>query len=1021
MATDLEQKAPPKHEAFVEKQLDQVRRRIRALDTGSNVLWLVAVTLAYGLIIAVIDRTLGLGAGGTWGAIRIGAFLLYLVFAGFFLISAGLCLYRRINPYYAAKKLEESVPDAKNSVVNWLDLREEKLPTVIRQTLGQRAAKDLKKADPEKAVAGSKAVLLVSIVAGLVLAALILFLMGPHQFGSLMQRAFLPFRDVNLATRTYITLLEPRGGNVTVGINTPVRIRAQIDGHVPKITHPAAPKLHYRYNQTDEFTALNLESVADGTWNVQLSGDQIQSGLWYKITAGDAATAQYQIQVRTFPAILRWEVSYKHRPYLKHLDFSVNFPNPVAVFPRIRAVTGTEVEIIAFTNRNVQSGWLKVTTDKLTKDFAGEPVNDDPKAIRFKFPIERTGSFVVSFTSKENETNSDQTPFPIDIIPDGPPTVVLTKPGKDIELPANDLLQLEGHADDDLGLKQLLLRMKVIEGEAIPALEPKPYRPGKQFGFVNGSFPTHLDYKDTVPLDQLKTQAGEAFPAKAGMVIEYWLEAIDNSDYPNKAGDIGRSASYKVKILEPEKDSKQQQQKKQKAEQDQQQHEKKQDKELNQQNKEAEQKQQEQKDQKQGKGESKKQDQQSKGEAKGQEKTKDPELEKQREKVEDIAKRAEDQLNKEKQKGEAKPAEPKSEKDKGDPKQQPKDGSKDKSTEPKEDGKQPKEGQPKEGGQGSPKNGEKQEGKAADKAEPKAQPKPDEKGKGTPEAKAKDAGAKGEKGEPKTENKKTDPKETQGAGKAKTDEKKTETKAVDGEDKKGKERAATPEEIEKLEKDAQKSDKKGEEALNELRRLSKEAADPKVREAAKEALDRAGKTDTAQPKDGGPKEKSAKAEPKDKGDGKQEPGKEPDKTASKGEPKEMKKGEGKAGPKDQTAGQTTEDPKGPDADPELSKRAGNLTLEELKNKMTPELLKKAGISEAEWQAWLKDVAAYQKMLANRGLTDVRGKGSKLPSVAPRQITPGVNEDSLQNIRTQPPPELRDAYRQFTDPGSPKKK
>ena len=33
--------------------------------------------------------------------------------------------------------------------------------------------------------------------------------------------------------------------------------------------------------------------------------------------------------------------------------------------------------------------------------------------------------------------------------------------------------------------------------------------------------------------------------------MEYWLEATDNCDYPNKAGNVGKSASYKIKVLPP--------------------------------------------------------------------------------------------------------------------------------------------------------------------------------------------------------------------------------------------------------------------------------------------------------------------------------------------------------------------------------------------------------------------------------------------------------------------------------------
>src|SRR5207244_1411075 len=89
----------------------------------------------------------------------------------------GLCFWRRVNPYYAARQLEQSLPDAKNSIINWLDLRDEKLPPAIRSALGVRAAKDLKQVDPEKAVNSRVPLLLGAVLAGLVLAMLVLFVM----------------------------------------------------------------------------------------------------------------------------------------------------------------------------------------------------------------------------------------------------------------------------------------------------------------------------------------------------------------------------------------------------------------------------------------------------------------------------------------------------------------------------------------------------------------------------------------------------------------------------------------------------------------------------------------------------------------------------------------------------------------------------------------------------------------------------------------------------------------------------
>src|SRR5438552_1842139 len=181
MAADLQTKpGVPKYEAFVDRQLTRVRSRIRALDAGRSVLMLGVVTLTYFLLISSFDLAVKGADDPLVTIIRFGAFGVYAIVMACLLGQLGLRLYRRINPYYAAKQLEETIPDAKNSVINWLDLREKELPGAIRSAVGQRAARELKQTDPDKAINLKTNWLLGGILAVLMLGFLILFaLVGP--------------------------------------------------------------------------------------------------------------------------------------------------------------------------------------------------------------------------------------------------------------------------------------------------------------------------------------------------------------------------------------------------------------------------------------------------------------------------------------------------------------------------------------------------------------------------------------------------------------------------------------------------------------------------------------------------------------------------------------------------------------------------------------------------------------------------------------------------------------------------
>lgn len=588
MATEIP--APPagKHDAFVARRLDQVRGKIRALDVGRSLLGLGLVIVGYALLMAGCDLVLKDAAPGLLDLLHGIGFVAFVGLSGTFLIQALVRWRRRINPFYAARRLEELVPDAKNSVINYLDLKDQQLPPAFQKAVGQKAARDLKEVEAERATdPRGNWVLLILFLVGLI-GLLVLFAGGPGRFGSLMQRAFLPFRNLAIGTTTTITLLEPEGGNVAVPLGQRVLFRARIEGFYPPAHDPNGPRLLLRYHPQDPFVAIPLEEDVDRSWHVIRQPDQVQSGFWYKIAAGDAETPEYQVEVRSPPQAHRFEVVYKHRAYRLLKDAVVVFPNETAVFPRILGHRGTEVELVVRTNVALREGHLDLEfADGTKQTLLGTIRKDDSQAFRVGWVLDKSGVFRIRFTSTENEPNPNgHHPYTLETIADGVPVVELTEPGKDVELPEGGSLALAGTARDDFGLKALTLKLKLLEGGE-PDLADLPYRPGKDFRFDDGGYPDFLEYREVLDLKALKTTAGEDFVARAGGVLEYRLEAVDNSDYPSKTGNLGRSAAFRIKIVPPQdQDAKKQEEQRRGQEKKQQEHEKKQDQEHRKENQE---------------------------------------------------------------------------------------------------------------------------------------------------------------------------------------------------------------------------------------------------------------------------------------------------------------------------------------------------------------------------------------------------------------------------------------------------
>ncbi len=589
MATDLgraKSKAVSKYDAFVASQLKQAEKRIRMLDLSAGLLGFAALSLAYILGVVLCDSKLLLSQHAR--QLSLYAYLAGAAVYLFFIVLRPLRL--RVNPYYAARQVEQQLPLAKNSIVNWVDLHEQPLPPAIRGALGQRAAKDLAHIDLDRVISSRRAAWMGGVAALFAVAFIIsFFLVGPAPFVSLLKRTFNPFEAVGVSTRTRLTLLKPEGGNATITVGRGVNFVVDVGGKVPNPKSADAVKLLYRYEEGDPWLERRLVQESSGDWTTSLSAIEVKNGFWYKITGGDAATEEYQVSVRAAAAITDFLATYHFRPYVARVD-------EVRRERELKALRGTEVLLHVRTNRTLREGRLEFESNgraeivKPSITFVPAEVDaNEPNTFRVHFAINEDGKYRLNFTSTGGEAYRDPTPYLVTAIPDEPPAVDLTKPGKDIRLPIDALLQLEGKAGDDIGVKSLILRMRVIGGGK---LRGQPYRPDQQLRLADGGYPRELEYKDFVDLSRVQSEDGKAFRLRSGMEMEYWLEASDACDYPQP--NVTESKHYRVLLTEPEKNEPKKNQEKKQAEQEKKQHEQKQDQKFQQENQERQQQRQEQ-------------------------------------------------------------------------------------------------------------------------------------------------------------------------------------------------------------------------------------------------------------------------------------------------------------------------------------------------------------------------------------------------------------------------------------------
>jgi hypothetical protein len=563
MATQVKDKPAGKNDAFIEAQLLRTQKRIRFVDLLTALLGFLAGTLGFAVLMILLDRRWELAAG-----VRQGALLAYLagacVYLFFFVVRP---LNWRVNPHFAARRLEETLPGSRNHVINWIDLHGEKVPSVLKTALGQRAAKDLTKADVDGAISTRRA-LSVGGTTGLLAVVFIslFFLFGPRPFASLFGRLFAPFGSSSgIASRTQVSVVRPLDTTVTIG--NAVTIVAQVGGRVPDARDNDAPCLLYRHDESEPYRKRFLQADdSNQEWATTISPIDVGNGFYYKVAAGDAETEEYRVQVRAAPLISDFEATYHYRAY-------TGKASQTRSSRKLEDLRGTEVEINALTNRVIKDGRLEFEgADGVGDLIRPERVDGQPQKLRFRIVLDRAGKYRIRFTSTEGEGYIDSTAHEIAVFPDLPPQVRLIEPGKDVVLPANGQLTLKGEASDDFGIASLTLHLHIVDGGR---LESKPYLPDK-LGKGNFGTPRNLEYRELLELATLKTPDGKPAELKPGMEIEYWLEAADACDYP-RPNVTSSQPRYKIKIAEADgQDDARRQKEQQEARERQKEHEKQQ-------------------------------------------------------------------------------------------------------------------------------------------------------------------------------------------------------------------------------------------------------------------------------------------------------------------------------------------------------------------------------------------------------------------------------------------------------------
>ncbi len=596
MKTKRLQQRSPRYRVALEQELERAKGRVRKIDCLSAGVTLLIGALAYGLVMIVLDHWLNFS--DTTRQILLGCFGVAAV--GYLIYALVLPLRRQVNPYYAARALEKTLPESKNALVNWLDLRNEPLPPVIRDAVQMRAASEFEEADVEDAIPSRRPVYLAAAAAGLLVVLFISSFFLAGKFGTLLQRTFFPFGAADIPTQTRLYLVAPiddrennQSTEIAVEPNRPVTIAVQVDGKVPE----DGLDLEYRDSLTEKPSKLpfprppGFEEGSSVPWTVTLSSDKITAaGLWFQARGGDGATRQYRLVLksRNPPTVSEILATYQYPEYTKR-------PPREQFQGRLQGLLGTKVKLEITADQPLKSGELEIQVDgqpfhTAKLDLVSKPGNDNDRGrlvTRAEEPLVLSADLMnkalyrVKMLSTEGKEAFSPS-YPITVEEDGTPQVDLDKINQEelkpeqnlILLPANAVVPVEGKAYDDLAVMQARLRLRLLGTKDKPEnreLFLNHQRAVEKFNpKVTGLRPSSTDYQLTLDLKNVTdSDEKDAKPLtfQPGQILELWVEVIDNCEPKAK---VGESRTIQIELQDPlpeekrkeqEKNTKQQQQK----------------------------------------------------------------------------------------------------------------------------------------------------------------------------------------------------------------------------------------------------------------------------------------------------------------------------------------------------------------------------------------------------------------------------------------------------------------------------
>lgn len=398
-------------------------------------------------------------------------------------------LFRRVSDEQVALYLEEHEPSLKASVLGALEAdRAGDVSPALLEHMVRRAVEGARAVENGRRIEQTALYRTSGAFTVLTLAALGLLLFGPLGFRQ-GATALLPNRDV-ASVNPYAILVTP--GDLTVAKGSDQFVQAELVGFGSQEV-----ALFTRTDGSELTQRLTMIPTAEGAgFEVLLVG--LDESLEYFVESDGIRSATHRIEVVELPYVDRMDHEYRFPAYTGLAPRQVEGAGDVAALP------GTRVAVTIHPTLGTPAGRLLVDGQ--------EPVELEVQGdgtLTGSFTVGERGFYRIELALADGRYVPGSPEYTIDLLADQPPSIALTRPGRDTPASPIEELYLEAEADDDYGIDELLLVYAVNGGpEDTLALHTSSGTPLRQ---VTAGHTLYL----------------EEFQVEPGDLVSYWAVTRD--------------------------------------------------------------------------------------------------------------------------------------------------------------------------------------------------------------------------------------------------------------------------------------------------------------------------------------------------------------------------------------------------------------------------------------------------------------------------------------------------------------